>query len=131
MLIWNTYLDHPLARLVGHEAPLFSVLTIQQKRVSRILSCDTKGIMRVWDPKSFQCVQLLNVVDGGVEQRIKSVIYKRESNIVMVGCKNLQLYELDQSFDSNVTDDQPIICMVYSKKYLELHLAYPILFDYV
>ncbi len=56
VLIWNIYLDHALAKLPGHEAPLVSVLTLSDKtpnRFSLILSCDSKGILKVWDPKTF------------------------------------------------------------------------------
>lgn len=44
--------------------------------------------------------------------------------MVLLGHKKLQLYEIDQTFDANVTDDNQIISMCYSKKYAELHLGY-------
>lgn len=67
---------------------------------------------------------MISVSDGVKDQRVKSIIYKKDCNLVMVGCKTLHLYEIDQSYDAAVTDDQAIVCMLYSRKYLELHLAY-------
>jgi len=54
-VIWNIYLEHPVAKLLGHEASLVSVLSIS-KRMPIIVSCDIKGVIRVWDPKTFQSI---------------------------------------------------------------------------
>ncbi|CAD8131806.1 unnamed protein product [Paramecium pentaurelia] len=120
VVIWNIYLEHPVAKLLGHEASLVSVLSIS-KRMPIIVSCDIKGVIRVWDPKTFQSIQHIKLDE--TNNNIKSIIYLKQKDIVIVGCRNFLIYEFQQSFDPNVTDDMPIQCLCYSNKYLELHIA--------
>ncbi|CAD8046473.1 unnamed protein product [Paramecium sonneborni] len=120
VVIWNIYLEHPVAKLLGHEASLVSVLSIS-KRIPIIVSCDIKGVIRVWDPKTFQSIQHIKLDE--TNNNIKSIIYLKQKDIVIVGCRNFLMYEFQQSFDPNVTDDMPIQCLCYSNKYLELHIA--------
>lgn len=33
------------------------------------------------------------------------------------------MYQFEESFDPNLTDEYPIQCMCYADKYMEMHLA--------
>lgn len=46
VLVWNAYLEHPVARLEGHEAPLMSVYC--PKKYDIIISLDSKSVMKIW-----------------------------------------------------------------------------------
>ena len=46
ILVWNAYLEHPVARLEGHEAPLMNVEC--PKKFQIIISMDAKSVMKIW-----------------------------------------------------------------------------------
>lgn len=52
VLVWNTYLDHPVSRLKGHEGPLISILCPKGFK-SLLISADSKGCMKLWDLSVF------------------------------------------------------------------------------
>lgn len=58
VLVWNAYLEHPVARLEGHEAPLINVECPHSHQI--ILSLDAKAVLKVWSSDNYQLLQ--NVV---------------------------------------------------------------------
>ncbi len=47
LLVWNAYLEHPVARLEGHEAPLVNVCCPNKYDI--IISMDAKSVMKIWN----------------------------------------------------------------------------------
>lgn len=48
ILIWNVYLDYPVMKLGGHDAPLVTVIYPQSMQ-NYLISCDLKGVIRLWN----------------------------------------------------------------------------------
>jgi WD40 repeat protein len=55
ILVWNAYLEHPVARLEGHEAPLMNVEC--PKKYQIIISMDSKSVMKIWSTENYQLLQ--------------------------------------------------------------------------
>ena len=55
VLVWNAYLEHPVARLEGHEAPLMSVYCPREYEI--IISIDSKSVMKVWNSEKYHLIQ--------------------------------------------------------------------------
>ena len=62
ILIWNTYLDHPLAKLTGHESPIVTVLSPTYYN-NLIFSCDSYGLLKIWNAKNFTLILSINAVE--------------------------------------------------------------------
>jgi|JI6StandDraft_1071083.scaffolds.fasta_scaffold05434_8 WD40 repeat protein len=120
VLVWNAYLDCPVAKLVGHEAPLNSVYCPQKHSI--IISLDSKGIMKIWNCKTFQLIQ--NVVSS--EQLVRTSItfsYKEESDLAILCMKRLHFFEFAVSYDPKLTDDKDITAIRYSNINLEIYIG--------
>jgi WD40 repeat protein len=113
-------LDCPVAKLVGHEAPLSAVYCPQKHSI--IISLDSKGIMKIWNCKTFQLIQ--NVVNNEVLVRTSiSLSYKEESDLAIICMKRLHFYEFAVSYDPKLTDDKDITAVRYSHINLEIYIG--------
>lgn len=89
VLVWNAYLDCPVAKLTGHEASLYSVYCPKKHPI--IISLDSKGIMKIWNCKTFQLIQ--NVVSNEVLVRTSvSFSYKEELDLAILCMKKLSFF---------------------------------------
>jgi WD40 repeat protein len=73
VLVWNISLDHPVAKLSGHDAPLICVICPSDLK-SYLISGDSKGTIKLWDLTSFGLIQ--NLVAGEGVGRMKAVIHR-------------------------------------------------------
>ena len=123
VLVWNAYLEYPVAKLVGHEESLNSVYCPKNRPV--ILSLDSKGVMKIWNIKSFQLIQTVSTIEGlshkkpwankgaqlpqkGEDLNKSSInfVYKEEFDTGIICLKKLTFYEFVVSHDPKLTDDR-------------------------
>lgn len=62
VLVWNAYLEHPIARLEGHEAPLMSVYC--PKKHDIIISLDSKTVLKIWSSEKFHLIQNILIFES-------------------------------------------------------------------
>jgi len=59
VFVWNPYWEKEIISLQGHESPLIGVNC--PAGLECFISCDNKGMIKVWDIKDYSCMQTLNV----------------------------------------------------------------------
>ena len=62
------------------------------------------------------------VVSSEAAGRMKTLTYKAEDNLLLLGCKKLEILEFDNSHSPKLTDDQPITGFQYSEINQEFYL---------
>lgn len=120
VLVWNAYLDCPVAKLTGHEAPLNSVYCPQKHSI--VISLDSKGIMKIWNCKTFQLIQNITSTEVLVRTSI-SFSYKEELDLAILCMKKLQFFEFAVSYNPKFTDDREITAIKYSNINLEIYIG--------
>ena len=71
-LVWNPYVERLILRLHGHTAPLCGVEVIPD--TPQIITADVSGVVKVWDIRTFACVQTFSKEDEGDIAKISSVV---------------------------------------------------------
>ncbi len=61
MLVWNPYQSTYIMRLEGHDSPLVGVNC--PSGLECFITCDTKGMINVWNIKDYSCMQTFNVTN--------------------------------------------------------------------
>lgn len=61
--LWSPFADKLVYRLVGHQAPIVAACFVA--RTPQIFSCDTRGVVKVWDARTFACCQTFDALRGG------------------------------------------------------------------
>lgn len=116
VLVWNAYLEHPIARLEGHEAPLMSVYC--PKKHDIIISLDSKTVMKVWSSEKFHLIQNIVIFESSPMNSSIRFCYKEESNLAIVYTKKLLFYRYSVNYNPRLTDDNEISAIKYSAKNL-------------
>lgn len=121
VLVWNAYLEHPVARLEGHEAPLVSVYCPREHEI--IISLDSKSIMKVWSSEKFHLIQNIVVFENNPLTTSIRTVYKEESNVAIVYTKKLLFYKYSVNYNPRLTDDNEISAIKYSNLNLEIYIG--------
>ena len=116
ILVWNAYLEHPVARLEGHEAPLMNVEC--PKKYQIIISMDSKSIMKIWSSENYQLIQNIVVYENFPANTSINFLFKNESNLVMIWTKKVKFYEYVVNYNPKLTDDIDVTAIKYSHKNL-------------
>jgi WD40 repeat protein len=53
ILVWNPYYEESIIKLDGHESPLVGVNC--PPNLNSFVTCDTKGMVKVWNINSYSC----------------------------------------------------------------------------
>lgn len=61
VFVWNPYSFKEIIKLDGHESPLVGVNC--PAGLECFITCDTKGMINVWDIRDYSCLQTLNVTN--------------------------------------------------------------------
>jgi WD40 repeat protein len=57
--VWNPYIDNPVYKVSAHNAPIVSIFAVDH--TAQLISSDSDGIIKIWDIRSFECMQTINV----------------------------------------------------------------------
>jgi WD40 repeat protein len=88
VMVWNPYWKDAIIKLDGHESPLVGVNC--PKGLDCFITCDTKGVINVWNIKDYSCMQTFNV--AGVNQ-VTSVRVVPKHRRLIVGSRVFKVYE--------------------------------------
>ncbi|EWS75142.1 cyclic nucleotide-binding domain protein (macronuclear) [Tetrahymena thermophila SB210] len=142
VLVWNAYLEHPVAKLSGHDAPLITVIT-PESFANIVISVDARGVVKLWNIQAFQEIQTINAEEDQYRLQEKKAkknqatypqdtektknmykkqgtfhykvaVFRENENKLILGSKKLSFYEFDTSFDPQLADDKQILCLAYS-----------------
>lgn len=116
IFIWNPYCDDPIHKLDGHESPLVGVSVFN----NYFVTCETKGMVKVWNINDLNCVQTFYVPNVNQVTCITSVNKHRR---LICGSRVFKMFEYPKPFTPELTDDNPIICANYSPSRLEFLIA--------
>ncbi|KRX08309.1 WD40-repeat-containing domain [Pseudocohnilembus persalinus] len=119
ILVWNTHLSYPVAKLKGNDAPMNNIICPKSEKYL-LLSFDINGILKLWDLNNFQCLQSLQV-NANPNIKAKSITFLDNYNKIILGSKTFQAYEFDKSYNPSLTDDKVISAVCFSKLNMELY----------
>lgn len=116
-MIWNPYVDDQYIKLDGHESPLVGVSVVNS---NYFVSCETKGMVKVWSIHDLSCVQTFHVTNVNQVTCIASVNKHRR---LICGSRVFKMFEYPKPFTPELTDDAPIICANYSPIRMEFYIS--------
>jgi hypothetical protein len=109
--LWSPFADKLIYRLTGHQAPLVSACFVP--RTPQIFSCDTKGVVKLWDARTFACVQSFDMLHGGDDDDVADdTVYdalsfcatsRKNARVVAVTCRSGFVWE---QADKEPVDDR-------------------------
>jgi WD40 repeat protein len=62
-MVWSPFTPTVLYKLKGHTSPLVGVNVVPNS--NQVVTADTEGLCKIWDVRTFQCVQSYNMDGGG------------------------------------------------------------------
>lgn len=118
VMVWNPYWKEAIIKLDGHESPLVGVNC--PKGLDCFITCDTKGVINVWNIKDYSCMQTFNV--AGVNQVTSMRVVPKHRRLI-VGSRVFKVFEYKQPFNPKTSDDNQIHCALFSDIRFEFYLA--------
>jgi WD40 repeat protein len=120
VLIWNPYFARCVGRLKGHFESLVKVQCIPD--TPQILTADAAGIVKVWDIRTFNCVQTLHYDDDQSLSEAGSVSVggftacPTHKRLVMAGPR-LKYFDsiTELGIDPELTDQSPTVACLFNK----------------
>ena len=106
--VWNTYVKDKITTLKGHNHPLVGVKVCPDS--PQVISADISGMVKVWDIRNFMEVQTFNVPCD--ELNTFCMTYPKKK--IIVGARNLQIYEYDEPKDQYLTDEKSCQKILYN-----------------
>jgi len=107
--VWNTYVKDKITTLKGHNHPLIGVKVCPDS--PQVISADISGMVKVWDIRNFMEVQTFNVPCDELNTFCTTHPKKR----IIVGARNLQVYEYDEPKDQYLTDEKLCQKIIFNK----------------
>ena len=88
VLVWNPYVERLILRLHGHNAPIVGVEMVPD--TPQIVTGDASGIIKVWDIRTFTCMQTFVHDDTGHHTDMKSFVCLPKEEQIITGAKKLR-----------------------------------------
>jgi len=118
IFVWNPYWDSAIIKLDGHEMPLVGVNC--PPGLDCFITCDTKGVINVWNIKDYSCMQTFSVTNVNQVTSMRVVPKHRR---LIVGSRVFKVFEYHKPFVPDVSDDNPILCALFSDIKFEIYIA--------
>ena len=118
VIVWNPFSETPIERLKGHEAPLVGVCC--PVNTTNIVSCDNKGVIKIWNLRDYSCLQNIYVTNALVITSMVSVPLHRK---IIVTSRTLHIYEYNKPFAPEVSNDTPITAAIFNTLRFEFFIA--------
>lgn len=85
-----------------------------------IITCDNKGVVKVWDINDFSCTQTFTISNVNQVTCLRAIPEHRR---LVAGSRALKVYEYSKPFSPELSDDHPILCAKYSSERLEFFIC--------
>lgn len=118
VFVWNPYSFREIIKLDGHESPLVGVNC--PAGLECFITCDTKGMINVWNIKDYSCMQTLSVTN--VNQVTSMRVVPKHRRLV-IGSRVFKVFEYKKPFNQDTSDDNPILCALFSAIRFEFYIA--------
>lgn len=118
IFVWNPYWEKEIIKLDGHESPLVGVNCPPGQDC--FITCDTKGVINVWNIKDYSCMQSLSVTN--VNQVTSMQVVPKHRRLI-IGSRVFKVFEYNKAFIPDVSDDNPILCAIFSEIRFEFYIA--------
>lgn len=117
--VLNPYIDQPVYKIQAHNAPIVCIKAIQS--TPQLVSCDSDGIVKVWDIRTFKCVQTIASHDNLdiAKFSLAQVLAVWEHRRIIFAGSEFIAYEYDKVLNPSLADDSPAIKCLYNERYQE------------
>eukprot|EP00755_Sulcionema_specki_P024229 Sspe_Gene.80783::Locus_51184_Transcript_1_1_Confidence_1.000_Length_3378::g.80783::m.80783 len=99
-----------------HFGPIIGLFAVPNS--PQVVTTDNKGMVKIWDIRSFACVQTILPDHGEVscKEFTASAYIESTSSILMSGSRATFLYKYDQTKSSTSTDDYSLVGATYNSE---------------
>ena len=118
VFVWNPYCEKYIIKLDGHESPLVGVNCPSNLNI--FVTCDTKGMVKVWNINDYSCVQTF-YVPNIIQVTSLRVVPKHRR--LICGSRVFKVFEYTKPFTPEYSDDHPILCAKFSPIRFEFYIA--------
>tara|TARA_B110001450_G_scaffold242872_1_gene253589 strand:- start:356 stop:1618 length:1263 start_codon:yes stop_codon:yes gene_type:complete len=118
VFVWNPYWEKEIIKLDGHESPLVGVNC--PVGLECFITCDTKGMVNVWNIKDYSQMQTFMV--NNVNQVTSMRVVPKHRRLI-IGSRVFKVFEYKKPFNSDTSDDNPILCALFSRIRFEFYIA--------
>jgi len=127
--VWNLNKSDPIEKLAGHENSIVGLCC--PTGTFNGISCDLKGVIRIWDLRDFTCSQILYV--SGVLQ-VTGLIAIPKHRKLLAYCifptlanqkkaRKFHAYEYEKPFSPEFSSDSAITALAFSEIRLEIYVG--------
>jgi len=109
--VWNPYIDNPVYKVSAHNAPIVCLFAIDH--TPQLISSDSDGLIKVWDIRSFECIQTINVQENFESNKfnLSYMLSLWSHKRLMVAGRQLLFFEYDKNLNPTLVDDSsPLAC---------------------
>lgn len=106
-----------------HQHSLVDVFSVEDS--SQVITADIKGMIKVWDIRTFQCIQTLYTENASRSKHdlqgfnLSSITFLREPyNHIVTAGKKICIFEYEKMMKPQNADDQPIVWAAYNSNSL-------------
>lgn len=118
IFVWNPYWEKEIIKLDGHESPLVGVNC--PAGLDCFITCDQKGVVNVWNIKDYSCMQTFTVSNV---IKVSSMRVVPKHRRLLIGSRVFKVFEYKKPFVHDVSDDNPIMCALFSNIRFEFYIA--------
>ncbi|CAG9329654.1 unnamed protein product [Blepharisma stoltei] len=109
--VWNPYVNKWIYKLSGHIHSLVGVKCIPNSH--QLITADISGMFKVWDIRTFNCMQSFNAPVAELNCFTVSFPEKK----IIAGSKKVLQYAYEEPKDQNKVDETIAICCYYNPQY--------------
>lgn len=103
VFVWNPYCEEYIIKLDGHESPLVGVNC--PSNLNSFITCDTKGMVKVWNINNYTCTQTFYVPNV---LHVTSMRVVPKHRRLICGSRVFKVFEYTKPFVPESSDDNPI-----------------------
>ena len=111
-LVWNPYVERLILRLHGHTAPLCGVEMVQN--TPQIITADVSGIVKIWDIRTFTCMQTFSKEDEGTTAAISSFVNLPKKQRIVIGGRKMHIFDYQKLENPELSGDSPVVSVYYN-----------------
>ncbi|OMJ84317.1 hypothetical protein SteCoe_14603 [Stentor coeruleus] len=117
--VWNPYVNKHIYKLSGHIHSLVGIKCVPDTH--QLITADISGMFKVWDIRTFTCIQSFNVPIA--ELNAFAVTFPEKK--IIAGAKRLHMYTYEEPKDQNKADEGIPLMVLYNSLYNTFITAHP------
>jgi hypothetical protein len=102
--------NRPIFRLKGHHSSLVGIEAIEGS--PQIITADVQGVFKLWDMRTFECVQTFSGSDPSPE--LASFTAVPSFNQIVAGGSKMYTFEYDKPGTPWMTSESPVVGATYN-----------------